>query len=804
MINVTHRIEISLVLAALLPGLLPSGSNAQRGGPESIADVVADRDADRLPDRVGDTVTVAGVLVTDPYIGAPAVQRRAYVQDSTGGIRIQAYDRETLAPFAKGDSVRVVGVVAHYRAMTVIEPLDVTRRGRGSIPEPRTVAVSDLLGEELQGQLVRVVGELTVDRAPDIRDATGAIRIFAANRFFEDRAFTERLYSGEPAEVVGIAEQMDDRPPFDRGYRLLLVDPAELIVHARTTPFLPLVAVAAVLAFATIGLGYQYRRAQRRAARISALLERAQRSEAALRDREHRLETVVETTNDVIWELDITSREVWRSAGIDRLSQRKAPEDGDPSGFLLQHVHPDDRDRVRAGVQRMIDGETDDWSDEFRFGGSGNEWLWIEDRARLVRDEMGHPVRIIGALVDVTRRKQAEEERERLNDQMHQAQRLESLGVLAAGIAHDFNNILAGVMGNAELIRVELPQEGKATRFATAIDRAAQRGTQLADQMLTYAGDVHTTVEPVDLNEVARETASLLGSVIPKSTRLVLDLEEDVPNIEGDPAKIQQTVMNLITNGSEALEGRVGTVTVETGSGPWCGDDRSHAAAFPEVLAERYVWIRVVDTGSGMDTITRNRIFDPFFTTKFEGRGLGLSATLGILRGHNGILTLDTAPGSGSTFTIYLPASESGDREVAAKPEPESTEWKGTGTALVVDDDKMVHEVLQAMLEHAGFRVLSAWNGGDGVRLFEQQNEDIDLVVLDQTMPELSGTEALRKIRTIDPKMRVLMVSGRPSESIQQGIEGDRVSFLSKPFRRAELHARLKALCEEPRTEPTE
>jgi two-component system CheB/CheR fusion protein len=388
---------------------------------------------------------------------------------------------------------------------------------------------------------------------------------------------------------------------------------------------------------------------------------------------------------------------------------------------------------------------------------------------------------------DVTARRQLEQE-------LRQAQRLESLGVLAGGVAHDFNNLLTGILGNASLIIEDLPPEHPSRPQAEAIVRASESAAHLTQQLLAYAGKGRMAVERVDLSEVVRETLALIRSSFPALTQVQLELAPRLPELEADHSQMNQLVMNLVLNAAEAIEkGRTGQVAVRTASldigldSSWRADDGGQPPP------GQYLLLEVRDDGCGMDATTRTRIFEPFFTTKFMGRGLGLAAVHGILRAQGGFIHVESEPGHGSSFQVLLRAARSaveGQREMA--PAILAAPGQGSGLILVVDDEETVRETARRILEHRGYRVLLAENGRQAVELVRQAPEEIDLVLLDWTMPVMDGEAAVEVLRGLRPDLPVVVITGFSQMDAVRRFAGRGVtSIVQKPFTSAQLASEL-------------
>jgi signal transduction histidine kinase/CheY-like chemotaxis protein len=366
-----------------------------------------------------------------------------------------------------------------------------------------------------------------------------------------------------------------------------------------------------------------------------------------------------------------------------------------------------------------------------------------------------------------------------LEAHIQQNQRLESLGVLAGGIAHDFNNLLTGVIGNASFLQGRFLPESREARAVADLISAGQVMAKLTSQMLAYSGRSSFLIQDLDLSSEVRHIGNLLQASIPKNVRLNLALAEDLPSIEGDSSQIQQVVMNLAVNGAEALGLQQGAVEVRTFARHADAGELSAGVTQPPAPPGEYVVLEVRDNGVGIDEKTVTRIFDPFFTTKFAGRGMGLSAVLGIVRSHHGALIVQSSPGAGSVFRVYFPGSPARIHDAPAEP-PES--YRGTGTILLVDDEAMVVRMAQTALEEAGFDVLSASNGGEALNIYAANRGRIDAVVLDVTMPIMGGEEVMEHFARRWPDATVILTSGYDLEEAQHRFALSPAGFLQKPY----------------------
>jgi PAS domain S-box-containing protein len=402
---------------------------------------------------------------------------------------------------------------------------------------------------------------------------------------------------------------------------------------------------------------------------------------------------------------------------------------------------------------------------------------------------------------DVTDRVRAEEERRRLEAQMQHVQKLESLGVLAGGIAHDFNNLLVGVLGHAGLALTEVEAESPAHDRIQQIQTTAQRAAELTNQMLAYSGKGRFVLQAADLSEIVGEMTHLLRTAIAKNAEIVLNLDKSLPAFDGDPAQIRQVIMNLITNASDAIGTAPGTITVQTGrmtvtreyiANAWIGSD------LPE---GDYVFAEVRDTGCGMDAATMARIFDPFFTTKFTGRGLGLAAVLGIVRGHKGGIKISSEPGRGTSFRVLLPATSTPVAPAVIPAKAAQVRVSGA-RVLVVDDEPGVRTIARESLKRAGFEVTTVNDGTEAIELLTE-DKGFSVVLLDMTMPRMNGAECFKLITELQPDLPVVLTSGYSAQEAVGRFGSDGIAgFIQKPFMPAALVKTMHdAISQRPRRE---
>ncbi|MBI5906163.1 MAG: PocR ligand-binding domain-containing protein [Deltaproteobacteria bacterium] len=405
---------------------------------------------------------------------------------------------------------------------------------------------------------------------------------------------------------------------------------------------------------------------------------------------------------------------------------------------------------------------------------------------------LGEKTLLAGYTIDITEQKRVEEEKLALERQVQQAQKMEGLGVLAGGIAHDFNNILMAILGHAELALEEISPMSAARGNLTEITTAARRASDLCRQMLAYAGKSSFSLERVGMRELVEEMAHLLKTAISKKAILNLNLEQGLPSIQGDPSQIRQVVMNLIINASEAIGDQSGVITVSVGA-TRCDKEYLRKTELREDLAPGvYVHLEVTDTGSGMNAETRSRIFEPFFSTKFTGRGLGLAAVQGIVRGHKGALKVYSEPGKGTTFKILFPGSDETGTTARTDDSSPLAYWRGKGTILLVDDEESLIALGARMLEHLGLTVLTAADGLQAVDLYRERGKEIDLVLMDLTMPHMDGAEAFGELRRLNPDVRVVLASGYSHEDVRSRFAGKNLDgVLQKPYTVSKLREAL-------------
>lgn len=441
---------------------------------------------------------------------------------------------------------------------------------------------------------------------------------------------------------------------------------------------------------------------------------------------------------------------------------------------------PEDVARVESEVRAHVARGATWFEQEYGLVHGDGRSRIVTDFTKVVRNADGEATHFLGYLVDVTERRAAEGEHARVAEQVRHTQKLESLGVLAGGVAHDFNNLLVGVLGNASLALEELPPDSPAVPLLNDLQLAARRAAELTRQLLAYSGKGKFVIEPVDLSTLVREMGRLLTAVVSKKAQVTTDLRDDLPPVRADATQLRQVVMNLITNASDALGDAQGTIAIRTrrmfATRAWLNG--AHVGM--DVPEGDYLVLEVSDTGTGMSPNALTRLFDPFFTTKGPGRGLGLAAVLGIIRGHGGAIRVTSQPDAGTIVSVLLPADQ-GQPSLMTPPAASTP-----ATILVVDDDPVATTVAERILRRDGYQVLTARNGRTALDVYAERGREIDLVLLDLTMPELSGWETFRELRLLDPEVMVILMSGYSQESAE-AIPGGAAGFLAKPYSAEEL-----------------
>ncbi|MEI7816575.1 MAG: PAS domain S-box protein, partial [Desulfuromonadales bacterium] len=423
---------------------------------------------------------------------------------------------------------------------------------------------------------------------------------------------------------------------------------------------------------------------------------------------------------------------------------------------------------------------------------------YIDFSLRPVKDPSGTVLFLVPEGRDITERKKTEEERLNLERQLLHTQKLESLGILSGGIAHDFNNLLQALLGNLELALMRLPGETPVRKNIDQAIKAGRQAAKLTNMMLAYSGKGLFVIRPLNLSTLVEENATMLDAAIPKSISLVQHLDNSIPIIRADAGQLQQVIMNLITNAAEAIGNANGVITLETGIGDFDQLFLNKSSLDEKTVAGRYVWLMVSDNGCGMDGETLRKLFDPFFTTKFTGRGLGMSAVLGIIRAHKGAFLVESAPESGTTIKVLFPTADIQTAAVEIDNKDVSAQYKLIGRSLkvlVVDDEDMVRDVSTSMFDELGFETLVAASGEEALGIFRKESNCIDVVLLDQVMPNMDGVTVFKELRKVQPGIKVLLASGFSQQEVSERFKGlGLTGFIQKPYTLESLTTELKRI----------
>ncbi|MFP4213662.1 MAG: PAS domain S-box protein [Desulfohalobiaceae bacterium] len=511
------------------------------------------------------------------------------------------------------------------------------------------------------------------------------------------------------------------------------------------------------------------------------------RAESALQESQERLQHVLEATQDGIWDWDVQTEQAYYSPGYFQMLGYEGSEFPEHFQTWLQLVHPEDKDRVWQANQDCIQGRTEGFKVEFRMRARDGSWRWIMGRGKGVRrDSQGKALRMVGSHVDITEQKHMEV-------QLHQARKMEALGTLAGGVAHDFNNVLQIISGYTQLMQDRRPAQDKDSHDLLQIQGAVQRAAGLVQNLLYYSRRSEPALGALDLNQEILETSRILKQTLPRMIQLETDLQKDLWQIWADPVQVEQVLINLASNAADAMpEG--GRLLLETRNMQL---DQDSASRYLDCSPGDYVQLCVSDTGRGMDEELKKKIFDPFFTTKAvgQGTGLGLASVYGITQSLGGQVLCYSEEGRGTVFRIYFPAYQAETLQPRQHIQDDSS-VEGTETILVVDDEPWIRELTQEALQGLGYRVVCAPDGETALEIYQSSNPNIDLVVLDLSMPGMGGRRCLQEILELDPGARVLLSSGyAPGEDKGlQEYQERAVDFLGKPFQLSQLAAKIRQL----------
>ncbi|MBN2196082.1 MAG: PAS domain S-box protein [Polyangiaceae bacterium] len=514
------------------------------------------------------------------------------------------------------------------------------------------------------------------------------------------------------------------------------------------------------------------------------------RAEDALREERWRLRSIIEGTQTGTWEWNVQTGDTVFDARWAEIVGLRSEDLGPTNVHTWRNLaHPEDLDRSDSLLERHFAGELQSYDCECRMKHREGHWVWVHDRGEVITwTAEGRPLLMFGTRTDITARKLAEREQERLQAALMQSQKLEAIGTLAGGVAHDFNNILGGVLSGLSLLELDVGNNPEIQASVQDMKTLVERGADLTRKLLGFSRRGKYDARPIDLGWVARQTVAMFART---RRDLVIECEfaRDLPAVRVDHAQLEQILLDLLLNAGQAMPngGRI-RLRAEDGS------LTEEQANFFQVAPGRFVKLVVADTGVGMDTATQARLFEPFFTTKASERhsGLGLPSVYGIIKNHGGIITVESAPGAGTAFTLFLPATDMPAEET--RP-PRATSPTRSGTILIVDDEELLLKLHARLLAGMGYDVLTAASGKEAIRLVQKHREQLSLVILDLVMPEMSGATTFDALREVAPELKVLLssgfaVDGQAEELLARGCN----DFIQKPFDRATLFEKVRSL----------
>lgn len=726
--------------------------------------ITVDADGDFVPDRVGRTVAGRGFANMAP--------RRARgdsigswffvtVEDGEGGLRLLTRDRSMLHGVDVGDEVAFSGALTHRRGAeeVVLQSLRATGESRPIVP--LDALVREVRGEPLMHRLVRVEGTLgpfdEENETVELTDRSGSIPIRVTQRLIEDVKLANDLVEGHRATVVGIVGQADRRAPFDEAYRVAPREAVDIVVVA-PPPILEWVVIGLLaLALATIAVTQAWgRRATERADELETLTAALERSRSELEKSAAESEALFEDESAARFVVDPTGRLTrWNAAllalvggsdvDLDSVKLHDLVDEGSEDGIVIEG----ERGTRQVEVRLRLGGDAE------RIGLLSSTPIQRED------GEWRHC-----SLIDVTRRM-------RLEDQLVRSQKMEALGRLAGGVAHDINNMLAIILGNTELMRDEGPHDAETETSLDEIQSAAVRSGRMARQLLTMARRDVAQTEPVDVTRLIGEMQPMLRRVVGDDGWLRMALDSDVPAVLADVGQLEQVVLNLVTNGSDATDG---TGCVEIGVSE---------------NAEGDVVLRVSDDGSGIAEHDLERIFEPFYSTKPEGSGLGLATVYGIVTSAGGTIQVRSAPQAGTTFTVTLPGVGAPPERRPDRAEAEAGDFLLGWSVLLAEDEDGVRLATGRFLETLGCTVHEAVDGAAALERVSEDPRAFDVLLTDVMMPGLDGGSLADAAKRLRPDLPIVFMSGYVDASEALGSDAS-PHFLQKPFTHDELVSKLR------------
>lgn len=511
------------------------------------------------------------------------------------------------------------------------------------------------------------------------------------------------------------------------------------------------------------------------------------RMEKSLKESEERLNLALSETG--LWDWNIETGMIYFSRVYHTMIGYE-PDEIPPFYDMWKNlIHPREIEKFENIINEILNNKKELYEIEYRIKTKTGEWKWILSRGKVVeRNEKNNPLRMVGTHTDIAEKKKKEEENKKIEERIRFIQRHESLGKMAGGIAHGFNNILASILGYAEISILESPPDSSVIYYLKKIQKATHRGSDITKQMLSYTGHGKVNMEEINLLSLIEEMHQFIEISISNKCIFKYEIEENLPVIQGDAGQIRQVIINLIMNASEAIENNSGTITLKAGK-ILCNETYL-CKNYPEehLLPGTYMYLDVSDTGCGIPEEIQSKIFDPFFTTKFLGRGLGLAAVHGIIRVHRGAIKVFSKIGRGTTMRLLLPALRYVQEKEKIKELTMTEVYAGGRTVLVIDDSEDICTVAGKLLGKAGFTVMTASNGLEGLKIFRASCDDISLIILDVAMPVMSGEKVFKELKLIKKEVPVIITSGyNESHAMSRFGKTEIAAFIQKPYRGQDL-----------------
>jgi PAS domain S-box-containing protein len=516
-------------------------------------------------------------------------------------------------------------------------------------------------------------------------------------------------------------------------------------------------------------------------------------AEESLRKSEERFQLAARATNDVLWDWDIVTNEVWWNKGIQTAfgyASDSVDDIQDRIGWWLSKIHPEDKDLIEASISEFLAGTDQVWMGEYRFIRGDGSFADVIDRRTILRDEEDIPLRMVGSLLDVSEKRRAERALLESEQLLRHSQKMEAIGTLTGGVAHDFNNLLTAIIGNAQLALCKLETDDPLRTRLLEIEKASNRAAMLTRQLLAFSRRQHLERRTINLNDTISEISRLLQRIIGEDIEISVKSAPNLSQVFADPAQIEQVIMNLCVNARDAMPDG-GKLVIETRNVEL---DESYCRQYTYAQPGKYIQIKITDNGVGMSEEIKTRIFDPFFTTKEVGKGtgLGLSIAYGIIKQHEGHINVYSKLGTGTTFKILLPVTE---KSVEKQTTPSQFQlFGGNETILVAEDEESLQDLAKDVLSRLGYKVLVAGNGEEAIEIFEKNRDKIDLLLFDIVMPRMGGAEAYQRIKESGGRVPLILMTGYSTDTVNNKFfaqHGSTANFneatIQKPYSLTEL-----------------